>query len=104
MVDPEQQKTFVVAVRDCEDGDEAELEKRVGERLQAIWAAAVKPEVLNAPRSCVCAWRLSWHQRLSSRNSRGFCAEGAAFFCAIEAWVSVLGARRPFVPVFFFLL
>lgn len=45
MVDPEQPKTFVVAVRDCEDGDEAELEKRVGERLQAIWAAAVKPEV-----------------------------------------------------------
>lgn len=45
VVDPEQQKTFVVAVRDCEDGDEAELEKLVGERLQAIWAAAVKPEV-----------------------------------------------------------
>ncbi|CBJ31119.1 RHD3b, RHD3/Sey1 family GTPase involved in the ER-to-Golgi traffic [Ectocarpus siliculosus] len=44
VVDPEQPKTFVVAVRDCEDGDEAELEKRVGERLQAIWAAAVKPE------------------------------------------------------------
>lgn len=45
VVDPEQQKTFVVAVRDCEEGDEAELEKLVGERLQAIWAAAVKPEV-----------------------------------------------------------
>lgn len=45
VVDPEQQKTFVVAVRDCEDGDEAELEKLVGERLKAIWAAAVKPEV-----------------------------------------------------------
>lgn len=45
MVDPEQQKTFVVAVRDCEEGDEANLEKLVGERLEAIWAAAVKPEV-----------------------------------------------------------
>lgn len=45
VVDPEQQKTFVVAVRDCEEGDEAELEKLVGERLEAIWAAAVKPEV-----------------------------------------------------------
>ena len=45
VVDPEQQKTFVVAVRDCEDGMEAELEKAVGQRLQAVWAAAVKPEV-----------------------------------------------------------
>eukprot|EP00752_Nemacystus_decipiens_P014316 g12735.t1 len=44
VVDPEQQKTFVVAVRDCEEGDEADLEKLVGERLEAIWAAAVKPE------------------------------------------------------------
>lgn len=46
VVNPEQQKTFVVAVRDCEDGMEAELEKVVRERLQAVWTAAVKPEVL----------------------------------------------------------
>lgn len=45
VVDPEQRKTFVVAVRDCEDGMEAELEKAVGARLKAVWAAAVKPEV-----------------------------------------------------------
>ncbi|CAM9173676.1 unnamed protein product [Hapterophycus canaliculatus] len=44
VVDPQQQKTFVVAVRDCEDGDEAELEKLVGERLEAIWSSAIKPE------------------------------------------------------------
>ena len=35
----------MIAVRDCEDGMEAELEKAVGDRLKAVWAAAVKPEV-----------------------------------------------------------
>eukprot|EP00904_Undaria_pinnatifida_P007557 jgi/Undpi1/3931/HiC_scaffold_16.g07299.m1 len=44
VVDPEQQKMLVIAIRDCEDGMEAELEEAVGERLKAVWAAAVKPE------------------------------------------------------------
>lgn len=43
----------MVAVRDCEDGDEADLEKLVGERLEAIWAAAVKPEVKSPSRYIV---------------------------------------------------
>lgn len=45
----------MVAVRDCEEGDEAELEKLVGERLEAIWAAAVKPEV-SASNRAVAWW------------------------------------------------
>lgn len=45
VVDPEQEKTVVIAVRDCEEGTEAELEEAVGERLKALWKAAVKPEV-----------------------------------------------------------
>lgn len=46
VVNPEQQKTLVVAVRDCEDGMEADLETIVAKRLQSVWAAAVKPEVM----------------------------------------------------------
>lgn len=45
MLDPEQLKSVVIAVRDCEGGTEAELEKAVEERLKAVWASAVKPEV-----------------------------------------------------------
>lgn len=53
VVDPEQQKMLVIAIRDCEDGMEAELEEAVGERLKAVWAAAVKPEVRF---QCARAW------------------------------------------------
>lgn len=45
MVDPERQKTVVIAVRDCEEGMETELEEAVKERLKALWTATVKPEV-----------------------------------------------------------
>lgn len=56
VVDPEQEKTVVIAVRDCEEGTEAELEEAVGERLKALWKAAVKPEVCVRARARGHGW------------------------------------------------
>ncbi|CAM9418344.1 unnamed protein product, partial [Choristocarpus tenellus] len=44
VVDPEQQKVLVVAVRDCNEGSEGDVRQAVGNRLSTLWADAVKPE------------------------------------------------------------
>lgn len=45
VVNPEQQKSVAIVVRDCEEGTEEEVKKAVEERLQSVWDSAVKPEV-----------------------------------------------------------
>lgn len=44
-MDPEQQKSVAIVVRDCEEGTEEEVKQGVEKRLKAVWEVAVKPEV-----------------------------------------------------------
>lgn len=74
-----------MAVRDCEDGDEAELEKLVGERLEAIWAAAVKPEV-RPVRKCLFdpLVKFTWFcSRVATKSCtcRVYCTRGVCLTC-----------------------
>ncbi|CAM9636157.1 unnamed protein product [Discosporangium mesarthrocarpum] len=48
VVDPEQPKTLVVAVRDCIEGTGDEVKEAVSNRLGAIWKGIVKPEGFDA--------------------------------------------------------